>query len=558
MTNSGKGGQALLWTILAFLVIFLVYPIGSVLAQAFFPRGRFSLEFFSTLFGTAGMLDLWLRSLNLALGVTLLASALAFPAAIFLSRTSAPAQGLVQTLLLLPLVVPPFVGAVGLRRLLARFGTINILLMKLGLIHEPLDFLGSGGIWAVALTEALHLFPIIFLNLMAAFSRLDLSYEEAAKNVGAGALARFRRIVCPLIFPGYFAGASIVLVWAFTDLGTPLIFEVRDLLAVRVYSLLDEMHTNPASHALVVSVLAFVAVLFMTARWFSPKSGKTQAAKGVSAAGRTKLGGLGLAAYWLMVLVIVPLALLPHFGIILTAFADRWFMSAFPTTFTLHHIEEALIHPLTVTSIRNSLVLSLSSTAVSVVLGISLGYLGAHLIGWRRHLLEQASMLPLAIPGLVLAFGYLESFSGTMLDARINPFPLLIIGYSIRRLPFMVRAVAAGFEQSNLELEEAAKTVGAAPWQVFRRITLPLISKHVLAGAILCFAFAMLEVSESLMLAMEERFYPLSKAIYVVLARPDGLAIAAALGVLSMLLVSVSLLVAGRLMGKRFGEVFSL
>jgi len=166
-------------------------------------------------------------------------------------------------------------------------------------------------------------------------------------------------------------------------------------------------------------------------------------------------------------------------------------------------------------------------------------------------------MLPLALPGLVIAFGYVAGFSGTILDARNNPIPLLVIAYAVRRLPYMVRAAYAGFQQTSVALEEASLNLGAGPARTLRKITFPLVLANLVAGGILCFAFAMLEVSDSLILAMKEQFYPITKTIYVLLGRiADGPYIASAMGILGMALLTVSLMLAGKFLGKRMGELF--
>jgi iron(III) transport system permease protein len=168
-------------------------------------------------------------------------------------------------------------------------------------------------------------------------------------------------------------------------------------------------------------------------------------------------------------------------------------------------------------------------------------------------------MLPLAIPGLVLSFGYVASFSGGMLDPRNNPFPLLIIAYTIRRIPFVVRTAYAGLQQTSITFEEASQNLGASPFYTFRKISMPLISANIIAGGILAFSFAMLEVSDSLILAMKEQFYPITKAIYTLVGRiADGPYIASALGILGMILLAVSLFLANKFLGKKMGELFKI
>ena len=174
-----------------------------------------------------------------------------------------------------------------------------------------------------------------------------------------------------------------------------------------------------------------------------------------------------------------------------------------------------------------------------------------------RDVLDALAMLPLALPGLVIAFGYVAAFSATPLDARINPVPLLVIAYAVRRLPYMVRAAYAGFQQTSVVLEEAAMSLGASPVKALYQITFPLVFANLVAGAILSFSFAMLEVSDSLILALKQQNYPITKAIYALLGRiADGPYIASAMGMLGLVLLAASLFVAGRLFGRRMGELF--
>src|SRR5207249_3801677 len=144
---------------------------------------------------------------------TLATTAICLPLAYWFTRFKFRGRGLLSTLLLVPLLVPPFVGAVGLERFLDRFGSLNLWLIQLGLRGEhdaPIDWLGEGGFVGVVVLQVLHLFPILYLNLSAAWANLDTTLEDAARNLGAGEWRVFRTVTFPLLLPGYFAGASLV------------------------------------------------------------------------------------------------------------------------------------------------------------------------------------------------------------------------------------------------------------------------------------------------------------------------------------------------------------
>jgi len=185
-------------------------------------------------------------------------------------------------------------------------------------------------------------------------------------------------------------------------------------------------------------------------------------------------------------------------------------------------------------------------------------------------------MLPLALPGLVLAFAYYVVFSKALVpegwvfadainsgwlwlfDPGENPTILLVIAYAIHRLPYIVRAAYAGFQQTSVSLEEASANLGAPPLKTLFKISLPLISANLIAGTILTFSFAMLDVSNGMILAQEAGDFPVTKAIYVLMGRitPTAPSIACALGVLSMILLGISLFIASRLLGQKMGQLF--
>ena len=232
-------------------------------------------------------------------------------------------------------------------------------------------------------------------------------------------------------------------------------------------------------------------------------------------------------------------------------------MTVLPEGYTMQYYVDALGHKLTVPSIRNSILLSTMSTMVDIVLGVTVAYLLVRRRGKASDLLDAIVMLPLAVPGLVLAFGYVASFAGTPLDPRGNPIPLLVIAYAVRRLPYMVRGAYAGFQQINVVLEEAAINMGSTTLRALRRVTLPLISANLIAAGVLTFSFAMLEVSDSLILAIREQYFPITKAIYQLLGRiEDGPYVASALGVWAMAFLALSMMTAGVFLGRKMGQLF--
>ena len=549
--------------ILVFLFAFLVWPLLYVFKNAIVDKHGPTLLYLRTLLTDPAQLQAIGTSFLIAILVTACSLAIAMPVAWVVARRSFRGRSFISWAVMIPMILPPFVGAVGMKVLFARFGAFTTLLMKIGLVDAPIDWLGISPLAGVVVMESLHLFPVLYLTLVAAFSNIDPSLEEAAANLGASPWRVFRRVDMPLAGPGLFAGTILVFIWSFTELGTPLVFGFRRVLPVMVYDKISEVGTNPLGYAQVV-LLLFVAGMGF---WISKRM--TRIRGGVATLGRMSvarqdraLTGCGALAVQVSVGLILLVAILPHISVVLVSLSKNWLTSVVPQGFTLEFYARAIGSELTRTALCNSLILAFGATVLDVILGFAVAWLCV-----RRRLigvdwLDTISMIPLAVPGVVIAFGYLGCFSGgpfknTLLDPRFNPMLILAISFAIRRMPYMVRAAHAGLEQTSKVYEEAAANLGATPYRVIWRITLPLISANLLAGGILCFAFSMLEVSDSLILAQTEKFYPITKAIYVLMEQlENGTNVAAALGVWAMVLLAAAMLWASSLLGKRMGQMF--
>jgi len=384
---------------------------------------------------------------------------------------------------------------------------------------------------------------------------------EAAENLGCSGLRRAWRITVPLVMPGIFAGGTIVFIWAFSELGVPLMFDYYRVTPVQIFNGLSDIDSNPFTYALVAVTLIGSALIYFVIRLLVGKPPPALPGRGGHAGQRTVMGGVSGLLCSSFFLAICALALLPQLGVILVSFSKDWYGTILPQSFTLQHYVFALGNHLTVPAIQNSLVYASLSTVVDLLLGVIIAYLITRTKIFGRSLLDALAMLPLAVPGLILAFGYLAltrrgSFLN-FLDPARNPLILLVLAYAVRRIPYVVRSAAAGFEQASITLEEAAQSLGASPFRALMRITLPLIMANLFSGCILAFAFAMLEVSDSLVLAQKEADYPIAKAIYELSnILGEGRYLAAALGVWAMAFLGLTIAAASKLVGAKLGTLF--
>ncbi|MDO9543450.1 MAG: ABC transporter permease subunit [Kiritimatiellia bacterium] len=262
--------------------------------------------------------------------------------------------------------------------------------------------------------------------------------------------------------------------------------------------------------------------------------------------------GISLIAALLVFTFVFALTVLPHVGVILTSITLAWYKTILPSKMTFDHYLNALSHNLIVPSIRNSLFYSSLAVVIDVMLGFMIAIVVERTkLRWRGWL-DTTAMLPLAVPGIVVAFGYIGMSQPGAIFAALNPANnptlLLIIAYSVRRPPYVVRAASAGLQQMPAAFEEAGASVGGSPRCVTWKITLPLIGANLLAGGLLAFSFAMLEVSDSLMLAQKQIHYPITKALYELFQLlGNGLYLAAAFGVWAMAFLFAAILGINRL-----------
>ncbi len=563
----------LLALMLFVLSVFLLYPIGLTVRGGFAEDpatgSGFTLDHLRLVFEDPNLMGGIVNAFKIACAVTFLCIVISLPLAVLSARYTFPGKKILNASILVPLILPPFVGAIGIRALLGREGALNALL------GTDWDILGQAKFWGVVVVMALHLYPIIYLNATASLANLDPALDESAENLGAGGWRRFFKITLPLIRPGLFAGATIVFIWSFTELGTPLMFDYYGVTSVQIFYGLKEVQNSAEPYALTLVLLVSAVMFYLMGKMVFGRKGYAMYSKASRAGGEIPLPAFWGWAAALGFGFVVILAILPHIGVVLTSIAEpgSWYATVLPKDITFSHFNEALTASESFNSIKNSLILSLIAMVLNMAFGVLIGYLIVRTTIKGRSLLDALCMLPLAVPGLVMAFGYVAMtlrwpfgaggpLEGTWLNLEVfgenpNPFPLLIIAYAIRRLPYIVRSTVSGLEQTSGELEEAAVNLGASRITAVRKVIVPLIMANLIAGGLLVFSFSMLEVSDSLILAQRSDHFPITKMIFEFTNRlGDGIYIASAMGVWGMTLLTITLFGASLMLGKKLGSIF--
>ena len=546
----------ILFALLALLTFFILVPIVRVLWVSLSDgEGGLTLVHFANFFRRPLFRESLWNSLVAGLLVVFFGSLIAVPLAYLSVRYDFKGKILVNTLATLPLVIPPFVGAVALQLILGRSGTINLLLMRWFDMSIPF----MEGLTGVVLVQTLHFFPFIMLNTAVSLSNIDPSLEEMAQNMGCHGLRLFRRVTLPLMLPGFIAGCLLTFIRAVDDLGTPLMLNYKNLLAPQAYLRITTIGIDDVDGYVICVILVAISLgSLLVARKYLSLSEYATLHQGTAVA--RPVTGMKRLAILLFCGLVLSLSLLPHIGIVILSFAKIWSFSLLPTTYTLDNFTEILVRA--PHFVKNTLLYTILAAGLDVFLGAIIAFLLIRSRVWGRNVLDAVATLPIAIPGVVLAVGYLRVFHGWDFPGLGAPLTstwiILVVAYTVRRLPYTVRASYAALQQVHISLEESAQNLGANRLRTFAKVTLPLISGGLVAGGLIAFMTNCVELSSTIMLVPRIESGPISYGIYIYMQSPLGRAAGAALGVVAIVMVSIGTYLTYRVFGGRTGSAFRM
>ncbi len=547
MGRTHPGIAAVALAIAAFLVAFLVIPVVTVVYTAFSDgQGGFTLAHFAAFSGISLMRESFANSLYVA-GMTVgLGTLIAVPLAYLTVRFQFRGAILIQTLGVLPLVMPAFVGAAAMQLLFGRSGSVNLILKDAFGVTVPL----MEGLNGVIFVETLHYFPFILLNLSASLANIDSSMEEAAQNLGASGWRLFRKVVFPLAMPGYVAGASLVFIKVFDDLGTPLVLNVTNMLAPQAYLRVTSIGLeDPIGYVICVILVTFSIGAMGGSWWFVKRRDYALVSRGGVQAPKRRLSAWqSLLAYgWIAGMLLLVLS--PHVGILLLSLSKVWSFTILPEQFTLAHY--ATVFTESKQMIWNTFLYCGLAALIDVFIGTAIAYIVLRTNLPGRQLLDHLVTVALAMPGLVLGIGYLRTFKGVELPfgggALTASWMIFVLAYAVRRLPYALRSCMAALTQVHPALEEAAENLGAGRWSTIRRVVVPLMMGGILAGFVTSFITAAAEISETILLTSRESMAPMSYGIYLYFQSVLGRGPGAALGVIAVALVAFGTYLSHRL-----------
>jgi iron(III) transport system permease protein len=487
---------------LAIIVSVLVLlPLVMVVFGAARESGGFSLRPLLTVLGSTTII---VNTLMMGIGATLLSVGAGAAFALMLARIRTPGRATLSRLVTLPLYITPLLTAIAWSWLGSpRGGLINLFARQALGIDSLINLHTPGGVVFVA---ALSYVPLPFLLIGAALRGMDPALEESARVHGASAFAALRRVTLPLMLPAMLGSALLVFVQAIGLFSVPAVLGMPDgflVAGTQIYRLLNNYPPRVSEAAAwgLLLLLATAGLVSLQAILLRRRSYVTVTGK----AFRPRMLDIGpgrwvfAAAAWAYVAlaVILPVATLLWAALVNFITIDPHLMA-----FDFRHFHYVLFeYPKTYLALKNSLLLAALSATCVCALGLAVSWVIVRTRGpILRPWLDQVSMVPLAMPSMVLALGLLWAYVGLKLLPIYGTIWILLIAYVTHYLPFGVRAGSGALRQLHVELEDAARISGATWGRTLRWIVLPLTRPTLIATWTLLFILAMQEVSSSILL----------------------------------------------------------
>jgi iron(III) transport system permease protein len=530
------------------LIMLVVLPLAFLLVGSVRGESGLSLEHFGEVFTgrlyisalkNSLILGAWTGLFSLIIGITL---------AWAVVRTDTPWKPLIQLTASLSYLSPPFLTAIAFVYLFSpNAGIINVLMRDvLGLPWLTFNIFSMTGL---VLVTVMHTFPFVYLLASSALQSVDASYEEAAQILGASKWRTVFAITAPLVAPAVLSGTLLAFVNAIALFGSQAIIGLPGrivTLPTRIYALFDYPPEYGLASALsLVFVLITIVALYLQRAFLARRSFVTLSGKGA----RPQLMKLGPARFVLLgfaILIFIVSIVLPYSTLIAVSFSKSWGLEFWKNLTFANYNFILFEYNVTQRAILNSLMLATVAATLAVILGAVIGWIDLRTLIPGRKLLDYAALIPLGLPGIVVAVALIQ-FWLSMPLALYGTLTILLLAYVGRYIPLGVRAANASLRQVDPSLEESAQILGASWLTTMREITLPLIRPGLFAGWLLVFVPVIQELSASILLFSSSSI-TLAVAVYN-LYETGYIEPVAALAMINMLIISAAILLANWLSG---------
>jgi len=548
-TSKFKGIKLDFWNVVTigiFLIfgICLIYPLFSLFMSSLKDSntGAYTLSNFAQFFSKKYYYASLGRSFSVTICTTILTILIGVPLAYIMTTSKIKGKGIIEILIIISVLSPPFIGAYSWILLLGRSGVVTQFLSKAFGFTMPSIYGFSG----ILLVFTLKLFPFIYMYTTGALKKLDVSLIEASESLGCTGIKKVFTIVIPLILPTILAGSLLVFMNALADFGTPmLIGEGYQVMPVLIYSEFIREVGGQANFAAALSaIMVFITtIVFLGQKYVvNKKSFVMSSLKPIQA---KKLTGLKNILAHAFVYIVVGLAVIPQITVIYTSFLKTRgpiFLKEFSIDSYTNVIGKLG------NSIRNTFVYGIIAIIIIIILGMFISYVSVRRKNLVTSLLDTLTMFPYIIPGSVLGITLLLAFNKKPLVLS-GTFVIIVIAYVIRRLPYTIRSSAAILYQISPSIEEASISLGYSQFQTFKNVTSRMMLPGVISGAILSWITVINELSASIILYTGTT-RTMSVAIYSEVIRASY-GTAAALSAILTLTTVISLLIFFKLSGSK-------
>ncbi len=480
--------------LIAFLTLFILYPLAMLLVDSFISGGGFTLDVFARIFQMPSFTTAITNTLSVGFLVGVVSALVGLLFAyveVYVQLKTRFMRGLFSLVSMLPVVSPPFVLSLSIIMLFGKSGIITRYLLG---IYDNSVY----GFWGIFVVQSLTFFPVCYMMLKGLLMNIDPSLEEAARDMGASRWKVFTSVTLPLIAPGLGNAFLVTFIESIADFANPMIIGGSyDTLATTIYLQITGAYDKQGAAAMAVVLLCITLVMFAVQKYvLEAKSTATLSGKAsrgrMLIADRSVTVPLTVLCSAMAVFVVVMYLCVP-FGALFNTWGydftltPKWFIQLF----THYHGLDAFV---------DSFALSLIAAPVTAILSMIISYLVVKRDFKTKGFIEAVSMLAMAVPGTVLGVGYIRGFSGGIFGTGVmqglyGTAAILVIVFIVRSLPTGTRSGISALRQIDKSIEESAYDMGADSFTVFRTVTLPLIKESFLSGLVTAFVRSITAIS---------------------------------------------------------------
>ena len=491
--------------LIAFLTLFILYPLAILLVDSFVTDSGPSFEVFTRIFQMGSFTTAITNTLAVGLLVSIVSALVGLLFAyveVYVKLKTKFMSGLFQVVSMLPVVSPPFVLSLSIIMLFGKSGLITRYL--LGMYDNSVY-----GFWGIFVVQTLTFFPVCYMMLKGLLKNIDPSLEEAARDMGASRWKVFTSVTLPLVLPGLGNAFLVTFIESIADFANPMIIGGSyDTLATTIYLQITGAYDKQGAAAMAVVLLCITLLMFVVQKYVleakstATLSGKASRARMLITDASVRIP-LTVICCALAIFVVVMYLCVPFGALFKTwgydfSLTTKWFEQVF----TKYHGFQAF---------RDSFLLSLVAAPITAILSMIISYLVVKRNFRTKGFIEAVSMLAMAVPGTVLGVGYIRGFSGGVFHTGVlqgiyGSAAILIIVFIVRSLPTGTRSGISALRQIDKSIEESAYDMGADSFTVFRTVTLPLIKDSFFSGLVTAFVRSITAISAIILLVTPQFF----------------------------------------------------